>query len=160
MLPKLKFQPSYEATSKLTLLRCSALTSFYNFVNSLRVGAHPCRHSPCSGLCRQYAVQCCRTSCRYSALHADCRGHQSHRIIWYVILKVFSFIAASDRTARQLRCFLSLLFVFIFVIPCTHVVDRERRTVALNVNVGGREFVELWVKGWRCGTLELLTVGS
>jgi hypothetical protein len=80
-------------------------------------------------------------------------------MIWCFILKVFPFDVVSVRTTRHLRCFGRYLFVFLFVIPCTHVVD-HKRTAALNMNVTGKEFVEPWGKGWRCGKVELLTAGS
>jgi hypothetical protein len=73
---------------------------------------------------------------------------------WCVILKVFPFDVVSVRTARQLRCFCRYLFVFLFVIPCTYVADHERGTAAVNLNVTGKDFAELWVKGWRCGRVE------
>jgi hypothetical protein len=42
------------------------------------------------------------------------------------------------------------VFVFV-VILCTHVVNHEKRISALNLNIRGKDTVELRVKGWRCG---------
>ena len=122
-------------------------------VKSHRMVAHPYSGSPCSGLGRQYVVQYCRTSCRYSALHNDCKrplltssdmvGHSQG-------ISIRCCLCSYYKTAAL---FLWLLFRFFpFVIPCTHVVNRERKTAALNVNVTGKVMklglLTLWPWSW------------